>query len=60
MYYHFSYTSGGNPYIAFTEKERDRIIQKHTRDGAKVIETQSGFYLIDDKSREEKGAGLWK
>ena len=49
MYYHFSYTSGGNPYIAKTEKERDRIIKKHTRAGDKVTEIKTGFYIIDDK-----------
>ena len=49
MYYHFSYTSGGNPYIAKTEKERDRIIKKHTRAGHKVAEIKTGFYIINDK-----------
>lgn len=49
MFYHFEYTSGGNPYIAKTEKERDRIIKKHITAGDKVTETKTGFYIIDDK-----------
>ena len=49
MYYHFSYTSGGNPYIAKTETERDRIIKKHETAGDKLAEVSQGYYLIDDK-----------
>lgn len=52
MYYHFSYTSGGNPYIAKTEKERDRIIKKHENAGEVVTEIQTGFYTIDDSPAE--------
>ena len=48
MYYHFSYTSGGNPYIAKTEKERDRIINKHRKAGDLVNEIKPGFYIIGD------------
>lgn len=49
MIYHFEYTSGGNPYIAKTENERDRIIKKHETAGDKVTEIRTGFYIIDDK-----------
>lgn len=48
MFYHFQYTSGGNPYIAKTETERDRIIRKHTRAGDLVNEIKPGFYIIGD------------
>ena len=48
MYYHFEYSSGGNPYIAKTEKERDRIIRKHTKAGDLVNEIKPGFYIIGD------------
>ena len=48
MFYHFSYKSGGNPYIAKTEKERDRIINKHENAGDVVAEIKTGFYIIDD------------
>lgn len=51
MFYHFEYTSGGNPYIAKTETERDRIIKKHERTGEKVAEIRAGFYIIDDKAK---------
>ena len=49
MYYHFSYTSGSNPYIAKTETERDRIIEKHETAGEIITELDTGFYLIDDR-----------
>ena len=49
MFYLFEYISGGNPYIAKTEKERDRIIRKHETAGDKVKEIRTGFYIIDDK-----------
>lgn len=49
MFYHFSYTSGANSYIAKTEKERDRIIKKHESNGEVVAEVQAGFYIIDDR-----------
>lgn len=49
MYYHFSYTSGSNPYIAKTETERDRIIKKHETAGEIITELDTGYYLIDDK-----------
>ena len=48
MFYHFEYTSGGNPYIAKTEKERDRIINKHQKAGDLVNEIKAGFYIIGD------------
>lgn len=51
MFYHFSYTSGANPYIAKTEKERDRVIRKHENAGDLVTETEPGFYIIDDEER---------
>lgn len=54
MYYHFSYTSGANPYIAKTEKERDRIIKKHETAGEIVTETQNGFYIIDDNPAQNR------
>ena len=44
-WYHFSYLSGGNPYIAKNEKERDRILKKYK---GKVEEIKPGFYEIDD------------
>ena len=47
----FEYTSGGNPYIAKTEKERDRIIRKYGRMGIEVEDVSwSGLrhYIIHD------------
>lgn len=49
MYYHFIYTSGSNPYIAKTETERDRIIEKHETAGEIITELNTGYYLIDDR-----------
>lgn len=48
MFYHFEYTSGGNPYIAKTETERNRIIKKHEAAGDIVNEIREGFYIIGD------------
>ena len=48
-WYQFEYKSGANPYIAKTEKERDKILKKY---GKKVTKIKDGFYEIDDK--EEK------
>lgn len=57
MFTHFSYTSGSNPYIAFTENEAKRIIRKYSgrkakENGIKIKQIKPGFYLIDDQSRE--------
>ena len=49
MLYHFEYTSGGNPYIARTPSERDRIIKRHKRKGETVEELKEGFYRIHDR-----------
>lgn len=45
---HFSYASGSNPYIAFNEKEKNRIIRKYKRLGIKVELIKPKFYLIHD------------
>ena len=48
----FEYTSGGNPYIAKTGKERDRIIRKYERMGIEVeFVSWSGIrrYIIHDR-----------
>ena len=41
--------SGGNPYIARTPSERDRVINRHRRKGETVEELKEGFYRIDDR-----------
>lgn len=48
MWYQFQYASGGNPYIAKTEPERDRITRKHEELGESITELKPGFYMIDD------------
>ena len=50
MLYHFEYTSGGNPYIARTPSERDRIIRRHRNRGETVEELKEGFYRIHDRT----------
>ena len=54
MYYHFKYESGSNPYIAKSEKERDRIITKHEKAGQIVTEIKPGFYIVHDGERGEQ------
>lgn len=44
-YTHFQYKSGANPYIAKTDREKNRIIKKYKD---KVKELKKGFYEIDD------------
>lgn len=44
-YYHFEYKSGANPYIAKTEKERDRLLRKY-KDKVKKVDDTS--FVIDD------------
>lgn len=53
---HFEYKSGANPYIAKTEKEKQRILKKYKD---KVKEVKPNFYKIDDmpENIEEKFEG---
>lgn len=44
-WYHFEYKSGANPYIAKTEKERDRLLRKYKNRVKKVDDTS---FVIDD------------
>lgn len=44
-WYHFEYKSGANPYIAKTEKERDRLLRKY-KDKVKKVDDTS--FVIDD------------
>lgn len=48
-YTHFTYKSGANPYIAKTNKEAQRILNKYK---GKVKETKKGFYEIDDTKED--------
>ena len=51
---HFDYTSGANPYIAKTERERERVLAKYDGLGIKVEERPSAtggtvrFYVVHD------------
>lgn len=49
MWVHFSYTSGGNPYIAFNEDVVKKIIRKYKRKRIDVELIKPGFYLVHDK-----------
>ena len=44
----FRYEDGGNPYIAKTEKEKNRILKKY---GNRAIKQEDDLYFI---KREEK------
>lgn len=48
-WYAFEYESGANPYIAKSEKERDRIIRKYQD---RVEDLGSGNYLIHDREED--------
>lgn len=52
----FEYTSGANPYIAKTDEERKRIIEKYEKQGIEVEEVvyssrdyDTKFYIIHDR-----------
>lgn len=45
MYNHFTFKSGSNPYITFTEKEFKRILKKYH---GKIEKIKDGFYMIND------------
>lgn len=47
-YTHFEYESGANPYIAFNDKEAERVIRVHQRRGNPVTKLKENFYRIDD------------
>lgn len=55
-YAHFEYTSGGNPYVATTEKEKNRILRKYK---GRVTEIKPGFYQIDDDPYMGKDDGYY-
>lgn len=44
----FIYTSGANPYIAKTDKEKNRMLKKYKN---KVIQVGESTYVVDDKTR---------
>ena len=47
-YYHFTFKSGCNPYIAFSRTERDRVIKKFKNRGYKVIKIDRKLYFVND------------
>lgn len=52
MWVLFEYENGGNPYIAKTEEEKDRILKKYK---GKVVQVSDIRYFIT-----ESGENLWK
>ena len=52
-WFHFEYESGANPYIAKTEKERDRILKKYN---GKVDDLGDGSFLIHDSAEKDNFA----
>ena len=46
---HFTYSSGANPYIAFTQTESRRVIRRWRQRGAEVKRIRPGFWIINDK-----------
>jgi hypothetical protein len=48
-WYHFEYKSGANPYIAKTEKERDRILRKYKN---RVTKKDENTFVIDDTEKD--------
>lgn len=46
---HFSYLSGANPYISFSEHNTRVILARCRKRGWTVTESGKGFYIIDDR-----------
>lgn len=44
----FRYEDGGNPYIAKTEKEKNRILKKY---GTRAIRLDNGNYFIKKENK---------
>lgn len=53
---HFSYKSGANPYIAFNNKERDRLLKKYK---GKVEVIREDFYMVNDIEPRPKDGPLF-
>lgn len=49
----FTYSSGANPYIAFTQAEARRVIRRWRKRGAVVRQLRPRFWCIDDKEEWE-------
>lgn len=47
--YHFTFTSGLNPYIAIGGRERERVVNEYASQGCKVTTYHNNFILIDDR-----------
>ena len=47
--YHFTYTSGANPYVAFSRNRKDSILRKYRKLGIKVENAGKQIYIIHDK-----------
>lgn len=48
MWYHFTFTSGANPYVAMDEKNAKKNIRHWKRKGFRVEELEKRFYLVYD------------
>ena len=46
----FKYENGGNPYIAKTEKEKNRILKKY---GNRAIKENDDLFIIKEEKREK-------
>lgn len=49
MWYHFTFSSGANPYICINYKDACRNIRHWKRKGYKVEKLDEGFYLVFDE-----------
>lgn len=54
MWYHFEFTSGANPFIAFEEKTAKKNVKFWRKKGWSVEKIIDGFYRVYDKSLEVK------
>lgn len=59
MWYHFEYTSGGNPYIAKTEEKKKEIINKYKFSGCAVEKTGERTFVVHDAEWYKKHQPLF-
>lgn len=50
MWTHFKYEDGSNPYIAKTEKEKNKILNKYKN---RYVKLKDNFYLIKNKIEKD-------
>ena len=60
MWYHFSFASGGNPYIAMSASKKDSLIRKYRNRGAKVERIENESPRFYGRTGERREVSPWR